>query len=130
MEDGSLERKAEIPTVTHDEWTEENGRNNLLRVGGAGAPRSIAIQVIKDIGYFEMNESPYSRNYAEDYELVMRISEKYRIGRIYDAIYDVIRHPGGTDHSIDQVTIDRNDESKDYMRLNAIRRRQDLNQSL
>ena len=60
----------------------------------------------------------------------MRISEKYRIGRIYDAIYDVIRHPGGTDHSIDQVTIDRNDEAKDYMRLNAIRRRQDLNQSL
>jgi len=130
LEDGSLERKAEIPTVTHDEWTEENGRNNLLRVGGAGAPRSIAIQVIKDIGYFEMNESPYSRNYAEDYELVMRISEKYRIGRIYDAIYDVIRHPGGTDHSIDQVTIDRNDEAKDYMRLNAIRRRQALNQSL
>ena len=25
--------------VTHDEWTEENGRNNLLRIGGAGAPR-------------------------------------------------------------------------------------------
>jgi hypothetical protein len=51
-------------------------------------------------------------------------------GGLYYAIYDVIRHPGGTDHSIDQVTIDRNDEAKDYMRLNAIRRRQALNQSL
>lgn len=129
QENGTLERKVEIPTVTHDEWTKENGRNNLLRVGGAGAPRSIAIQVIKDIGYFGMNDDPYTRNYAEDYEMVLRISERYRIGRIYDAIYDVIRHPGGTDHSIDQETIDRNDEAKDHTRLMTIRRRQALNQS-
>jgi len=129
QEDSSLERKAEIPTVTHDEWTEENGRNNLLRIGGAGAPRSIAIQVIKDIGYFGMNDDHHARNYAEDYEMVLRISEQYRIGRIYNAIYDVIRHPGGTDHSIDQDTIDRNDEAKDHMRLMTIRRRQDMNKS-
>ncbi len=129
QENGSLERKAEIPTVTHDEWTEKNGRNNLLRVGGAGAPRSIAIQVIKEIGFFGMNDDPYTRNYAEDYEMVLRISEKYRIGRIYNAIYDVIRHPGGTDHNIDQETTDRNDEAKDHTRLNAILRRQALNQS-
>ncbi|MFQ6677036.1 MAG: glycosyltransferase [Fidelibacterota bacterium] len=129
QEDGSLLRKTEIPTVTHDEWTEDNGRNNLLRIGGAGAPRSMAIQVIKDIGYFGMNDDPYTRNYAEDYEMVLRISERYRIGRIYDAIYDVIRHPGGTDHSIDEVTIVRNDEAKDEMRLKAINRRQALNQS-
>ena len=125
--DGSLLRKTEIPTVTHDEWTEDNGRNNLLRIGGAGAPRSIAIQVIKDIGYFGMNDDPFTRNYAEDYEMVLRISERYRIDRIYDAIYDVIRHAGGTDHSIDEVTIDRNDEAKDEMRLRAIHRRQRLN---
>ena len=127
QDDGSLVRKAEIPTVTHDEWTPENGRNNLLRIGGAGAPRAIAIQVIKNIGYFSMNEDPYSRNYAEDYELVLRISEKYRTGRIYHAIYDVIRHPGGTDHNIDQETIDRNDEAKDWMRKAAIERRIKLN---
>ena len=127
QDDGSLVRKAEIPTVTHDEWTPENGRNNLLRIGGAGAPRAIAIQVIKNIGYFSMNEDPYSLNYAEDYELVLRISEKYRIGRIYHAIYDVIRHSGGTDHSIDQETIDRNDEAKDWMRKAAIERRIKLN---
>ena len=130
QENGQLKRKVEIPTVTHDEWTDDNGRNNLLRIGGAGAPRCMAIQVIKDIGYFGMNDDPYSRNYAEDYELVMRISEKYKIGRIYDAIYDVIRHPGGTDHSIDQVTVDRNDEAKDHMRLVAIQRRKALSKSL
>ena len=129
QEDGKLVRSEEVPTVTHDEWTEENGRNNLLRIGGGGAPRCMAIQVIKNIGYFGMNDDPYSRNYAEDYELVMRISEKYKIGRIYTAIYDVIRHPGGTDHSIDQSTIDRNDEAKDHMRLVAIQRRKALNKS-
>jgi hypothetical protein len=129
QEDGRLVRSEEVPTVTHDEWTEENGRNNLLRIGGGGAPRCMAIQVIKNIGYFGMNDDPYSQNYAEDYELVMRISEKYKIGRIYTAIYDVIRHPGGTDHSIDQSTIDRNDEAKDHMRLVAIQRRKALNKS-
>ncbi len=129
QDDGTLKRNEEIPTVTHDEWTEENGRNNLLRIGGGGAPRCMDIQVIKDIGYFGVNDDPYSRNYAEDYELVMRISEKYKIGRIYTAIYDVIRHPGGTDHSIDQVTVDRNDEAKDHMRLVAIQRRIALNKS-
>ncbi|MBC8322957.1 MAG: glycosyltransferase [Candidatus Marinimicrobia bacterium] len=129
QKDETLERKEEIPTVTHNEWTDDNGRNNLLRIGGAGAPRCMAIQVIKDVGYFGMNDDPYSRNYAEDYELVMRISEKYKIGRIYDAIYDVIRHPGGTDHSIDEVTVNRNDDAKDHMRLVAIQRRKALNQT-
>ena len=127
--DGTLIRKKEIPTVTHDEWTRKNGRNNLLRIGGAGAPRSIPIQLIKDIGLFGMNEEPYSRNYAEDYELVTRISEHYQVGRIFEPIYDVIRHPGGTDHSIDQNTIDRNDETKDWIRKIALKRRIKLNRS-
>jgi len=127
-DDGSLSRMEEIPVVTHDEWTNDNGRNNLLRINGAGAPRSIPIQIIKDIGFFEMNEMPFARNYGEDYDMVMRISENYRIGRIYDPIYEVIRHSGGTDHAIDQVVIDRNDEAKDHMRLEAIQRRKRLNQ--
>lgn len=121
---GDLVRMKEIPVVTHDEWTEDNGRNNLLRINGAGAPRSIPIELIKQLGFFGMNDDPYARNYGEDYDMVLRISEQYRIGRIYDPIYEVIRHSGGTDHSIDQSTVDRNDEAKDNMRLRAIRRRQ------
>ena len=42
-----IKRMEEIPIVTHDEWTEENGRNNLLRINGAGAPRSAHIKIIK-----------------------------------------------------------------------------------
>jgi len=124
--DGSLERMKNLPVVTHDEWTEENGRNNLLRINGAGAPRSIPIELIRQMG-FSMNEEPFARNYGEDYSMVLRISEKHRIGRVWEAIYKVVRHSGGTDHSIDQVTIDRNDEAKDYMRLEAIKRRRKIN---
>ena len=127
LESGKFNRDENIPVVTHSEWTDDNGRNNLLRINGAGAPRAIPIQLIKYIGYFEMNENPFARNYGEDYDMVLRISEEYRIGRVWDAIYEVVRHAGGTDHSIDQATIDRNDEAKDYMRAQAIRRRILLN---
>lgn len=113
--------------VTHDEWTEENGRNNLLRINGAGAPRSIKLKVLKEVGWFGMNDSPYCRNYGEDYELVNKVAERYRIGRVWDPIYKVVRHSGGTDHQIDQVTIDVNDNAKDHMRLEAIKRRQAIN---
>jgi len=127
LKSGEIIRDKSIPTVTHSEWTDDNGRNNLLRINGAGAPRAIPIQLIKDIGYFEMNEYPFARNYGEDYDMVLRISEQYKIGRIYDPIYKVIRHDGGTDHSIDQATINRNDEAKDWMRKLAIQRRQEIN---
>ena len=126
-DNGEFIRMEEIPVVTHDEWTEDNGRNNLLHINGAGAPRCIPINIIKEMGYFGINDEPYARNYGEDYDLVMKISEKYKVGRIYDPIYEVVRHSGGTDHSIDQVTIDRNDEAKDYMRKKAIERRIVLN---
>jgi glycosyltransferase involved in cell wall biosynthesis len=122
----SVKRRKDIPVVTHDEWTELNGRNNLLRINGAGAPRSIPIKIIEEMGYFGMNDEPFSRNYGEDYDMVLKISEKYRIGRVWEPIYEVIRHSGGTDHNIDQITIDRNDEAKDYMRLQALNRRQKL----
>ncbi len=126
-DDGKLIQRTDLPAVTHNEWTEQNGHNNLLRINGAGAPRAIPIQLIKDIGYFRMNTEPHAINYGEDYDMVLRISEKYLVGRIYDPIYDVIRHSGGTDHSIDQATIDRNDEAKDYIRSMAIIRREKLN---
>ncbi|OQY04468.1 MAG: glycosyl transferase family 2 [Bacteroidetes bacterium 4572_117] len=123
---GNYSRMEELPVVKHEEWTEENGRNNLLRIGGAGAPRSIPIALIKEIG-FSVNEEPFARNYGEDYQMVMKMSERHRIGRVWDAIYEVVRHAGGTDHSIDQNTIDRNDEAKDYMRKESILRRIELN---
>ncbi len=124
---GEITRMKEIPVVTHDEWTEENGRNNLLRINGAGAPRAAHIKVIRELTGFGMNDTEHCRNYGEDYDLVLRVSERYRIGRVWEPIYDVIRHSGGTDHTIDPITIDRNDNAKDNMRREAIHRRQVLN---
>jgi len=121
--DGSISRMEEIPVVTHDEWTEENGRNNLLRINGAGAPRCIPIHVIEEMGWFSLNDDPFARNYGEDYEMVNKIAEHYRVGRVWDAVYEVIRHSGGTDHAISQDLVDRNDEAKDDMRKHAIERR-------
>ncbi len=123
LEDGTLKRMEEIPVVTHDEWTDDNGRNNLLRINGAGAPRCIPVSVIKEMGYFSINDDEFARNYGEDYEMVLKISEYYKIGRIYDPIYEVIRHSGGTDHSISEDVVMRNDEAKDDMRKHAILRR-------
>jgi flavin-binding protein dodecin len=57
------------------------------------------------------------------------VSERHRIGRVWKSIYKVIRHSGGTDHSIDQGTIDRNDDTKDSMRLAAIQRRIKINRA-
>ena len=126
---GALRRNEEVPVVTHDEWTADNGRNNLLRINGAGAPRAAHVKVIRDAGWFGVNDTPACRNYGEDYDLVLRISERYTIGRVWAPIYEVIRHAGGTDHAIDQGTIDRNDSAKDAMRLEALRRRQALNRA-
>ncbi len=125
---GEITRMDSIPVVTHDEWTEENGRNNLLRINGAGAPRSFYIEAARDLGYLDMNTTPYARNYGEDYEFVSRMCEHHRIGRVWDPIYKVIRHGGGTDHNIDRATVDRNDNAKDEMRREAIYRRQIMNE--
>ena len=127
---GSYTRNPNVPVVTHDEWTAENGRNNLLRIGGAGAPRSAHIKVIRDAGWFGTNDIADCRNYGEDYDLVHRIAEHYAIGRVWDPIYEVVRHSGGTDHSIDQVTIDRNENAKDNMRREAVHRRIAIHQGL
>lgn len=122
-DDGALSRMNDIPVVTHDEWTSDNGRNNLLRINGAGAPRAIPIHIIKEMGHFGINDDAFARNYGEDYEMVNKIAEYYEIGRVYDPIYEVIRHSGGTDHAINQNVIDRNDEAKDNMRKETILRR-------
>ena len=128
--DHTLRRDENIPVVTHDEWTYENGRNNLLRINGAGAPRSIPVSVIKQMGYFSVNDDQFARNYGEDYEMVLKISEYRRIGRVWDPVYEVVRHAGGTDHSINEEVIARNDEAKDEMRKQAIMRRIAFNRLL
>ena len=66
--------------IDHREWTDENGPNNALRIGGLGAPRAFATELVR--------ASPFpNASYGEDYAVALRISREYRVGRIYDSLY-------------------------------------------
>ncbi|MCS7280229.1 MAG: glycosyltransferase [Desulfobacterota bacterium] len=90
------EELREIPPyiVDHKEWTETNGHNNLLRVGGIGAPRAFVTRILRKFKFKNLS-------YGEDYAMALRISREYRIGRIYEPLYMARRWAGNTDSNID-----------------------------
>ncbi|MCE5263955.1 MAG: glycosyltransferase family 2 protein [Deltaproteobacteria bacterium] len=112
----------EIPPglVDHREWTEENGRNNALRINGLGAPRAFDTAILRGIGFPNVG-------YGEDYAVALRISREYRIGRIYDSLYLCRRWEGNTDARLTVEQANRHDAYKDRLRTIEIRARQKLN---
>ncbi|NDV57391.1 glycosyltransferase family A protein [Bacteroides sp. 519] len=66
--------------IDHREWTKENGRNNLLRINGIGAPRSFYTPLLRK------HPAP-NVSYGEDYALALVFSRLYPIGRIYESLY-------------------------------------------
>jgi hypothetical protein len=127
MDERGRYRRDDLPVVTHAEWTPENGRNNLLRINGAGAPRAAPVELLKHVGWFGVGEGPGAANYGEDYDMILRLSESYRIVRLYEPLYEVTRHAGGTDHAVSRETVDQQNETKDWFRFQAITRRQGIN---
>ena len=95
--------------IDHREWTPDNGRNNALRVNGLGAPRGFWTPVVRKIGF------PIVK-YGEDYAVGLRISRDYRIGRIYDVIYDCRRWDDNSDAALDVEKVNANDLYKDRLR--------------
>lgn len=95
--------------IDHREWTEENGRNNALRINGLGAPRGFWTPLVRKMNF------PVTK-YGEDYAMGLRISREYRIGRIYDVIYNCRRWSGNSDASLDIESENRNNEYKDRLR--------------
>ncbi len=79
-----------LPIVKHLEFS----INNILRVDGAGAVRSYRREVLERLGGFDERNVPH---FAEDYDLVLRISELYPVGRIHSVLYRYRRHAGSTD---------------------------------
>ena len=62
--------------IDHREWSDENGRNNALRINGLGAPRAFYTPLLR--------ENPFPDvSYGEDYAVGLRFSREYKIGRIY-----------------------------------------------
>ncbi|MBE6215589.1 MAG: glycosyltransferase [Bacteroidales bacterium] len=95
--------------IDHREWTEENGRNNALRVNGLGAPRAFAVSILRTLNL-------PNTSYGEDYALGLRISREYRIGRIYDVLYCCRRWEGNSDAALDIERVNANNLYKDRIR--------------
>ncbi|MGN1210785.1 MAG: glycosyltransferase family 2 protein [Candidatus Cryptobacteroides sp.] len=95
--------------IDHKEWTEDNGRNNALRVNGLGAPRAFRTDIVRKIGFPNVS-------YGEDYAAGLRISREYRIGRIYDVLYNCRRWGGNSDAALSVEKVNANNFYKDRIR--------------
>jgi hypothetical protein len=108
--------------IDHREWTEDNGRNNALRINGLGAPRAFRTQLLREI------KVP-NTSYGEDYALGLQFSRKWKIGRIYDVLYLCRRWDDNSDASIDQLKLNSFNFYKDKLRSIEITARQNINTS-
>ena len=54
--------------------------------------------------------------YGEDYAVALRISRQWRIGRIYDVLYDCRRWEDNSDAALDVVRMNANNFYKDRLR--------------
>ena len=81
-------------------------------------------KVIKEFGGF--NEEKFG-HYGEDYDLVLKVSEKYDVGRVHHVLYRYRRHPENTDIMRDPEMKIAN---KTRARQEALQRRRELNKNL
>ncbi|MBQ7631305.1 MAG: glycosyltransferase family 2 protein [Paludibacteraceae bacterium] len=95
--------------IDHREWTDENGRNNALRINGLGAPRGFYVPLLRMINY------PTTK-YGEDYAVGLRISRDWPIGRIYEVVYNCRRWEDNSDANCDIIAMNRNNLYKDRLR--------------
>ena len=95
--------------IDHKEWTLENGRNNALRVNGLGAPRGFYTPLLRKLNF------PTTK-YGEDYAVGLRVSREYRIGRIYDVMYNCRRWDDNSDHGLSIEKANANNLYKDRLR--------------
>lgn len=99
--------------IDHKEWTENNGRNNALRINGLGAPRAFYTPIAREILF-------PNTSYGEDYAMGLAISSRYRIGRIYDELYLCRRWEGNSDAALSREKVNANNFYKDSIRTAAL----------
>ena len=109
--------------IDHREWTEDNGRNNALRINGLGAPRAFYTPVIREVGFPNVS-------YGEDYAVGLQISRNYRIGRIYDVLYLCRRWGGNSDAALSHEKVNAHNLYKDTLRTAEFKARQDMMQAI
>ena len=106
--------------IDHREWTDENGRNNALRINGLGAPRAFYTPVIRRVGFPNVS-------YGEDYAVGLQISRTYKIGRIYDVLYLCRRWGGNSDAALSCEKVNANNRYKDSLRSDELLARINMN---
>lgn len=107
--------------IDHKEWTDDNGRNNALRINGLGAPRAFFTPLLRKQGV-------PNTSYGEDYALGLAFSRNYRIGRIYDEVYLCRRWEGNSDAALSVEKVNQNNCYKDMLRTIEITERRKLNE--
>ena len=105
--------------IDHQEWTEENGCNNALRINGLGAPRAFFTPLLRHL------QMP-NTSYGEDYAVGLAFSRRYRIGRIYSELYLCRRWSGNSDASLSIEKVNANNLYKDRLRTLEISARQQM----
>ncbi|MCP4715352.1 MAG: glycosyltransferase [Deltaproteobacteria bacterium] len=108
----------EIPPgiVDHREWTDGNGRNNLLRVQGIGAPRAFVTELVRRYPFPNVS-------YGEDYAVALRITRDYRVARLYEPVYLCRRWEENSDAGLSAEQENRYAEFKDGLRTSEIEER-------
>lgn len=107
--------------IDHSEWTDANGANNALRINGLGAPRAFFVPLLRSILF-------PNTSYGEDYALGIRLSRDYRIGRIYESLYNCRRWEGNSDANLSIEKTNANNFYKDALRTAELLARIKLNQ--
>ncbi len=102
--------------IDHKEWTAENGMNNALRINGLGAPRAFYTPIARMISFNNCS-------YGEDYAMGLAISRQFKIGRIYEVLYTCRRWEGNSDADLSLDKMNANNEAKDKMRTEEIKKR-------
>lgn len=95
--------------ITHDEWTDDNGANNALRINGFGAPRAFFTPLTRQFPFPNVS-------YGEDYAMALRISRSYNVGRIFYSLYLCRRWEGNSDAALSIERTNANNEYKDFLR--------------
>jgi hypothetical protein len=98
------------------------GRNVIVRRDGGGALRVFPKCVLEEMGLYD--EENFG-NFGEDYDMVLKVGEKYEVNRVHAELYRYRRHPDNTD-----VTRDPRMKvwNKNRARLDAIERRRAYNE--
>ncbi|MCM1318915.1 MAG: glycosyltransferase [Muribaculaceae bacterium] len=95
--------------IDHAEWTDENGANNALRINGLGAPRAFYVPLLRTILLPDTS-------YGEDYAVGIRLSRNYKIGRIFESLYNCRRWEGNSDANLSIEKTNANNYYKDSLR--------------